>query len=168
MRTDRQKETTTHPFLWEIQLKILYSQSWWYLVLVPAMWYAAVFWGCKKWQATQRLSIRGCSSAGWWSPGFPWALWTSAEPREVVYRHSGCRETLRAILTVRHQSSHCTVSQVNSEAHKRQKKGTFMSALKRCWRFGSPEEGGKKLRKTLILLGVRIKREMEESTLVRW
>lgn len=25
MRTDRQKETTIHPFLWEIQLKILYS-----------------------------------------------------------------------------------------------------------------------------------------------
>lgn len=154
MRTDRQKETTVHQFLWEIQLEILYSRVWWYVVLLPATWYAVVFWDCKKRQATPMLSIRGCS-AYWVSPGHPWALWTPTEHREVVYGHSGCQQTLPAILIVRHQFPHCTISQVNSETHK------WKNRLCLHWRcaegLGVQRKVQENLHKSLILLGVRIR-----------
>lgn len=157
MRTDRQKETTVRPFLWEIQLKSLYSQGWWYKRYYSQQCDMPLYFEAAKKMSGYADAVCQRLLSCWLSK-----FWTPLSALNICRAQGGCTgaqwvpANVGAILLVGHQCPHCTLRQVNSESHKRQKRGTFMSALKRCWRFGSSEEGAKKLHENLVLLGVRI------------
>lgn len=145
MRTDRQKETTVNAFLWEIQLKILYSQGWWCMWYYFQQYAMQLYFEAAKRPGYSNAVIQRLLSC--WLPK-SWASWTSGEPRKVVYGHNRCQQTLNAILTVRHQCPHCMWNKWTLRLTKDERK----ECLCLHWRDWSAEGLGvqRKVRKSCI------------------